>query len=84
MADYAKDASYRGLTEPFVSMDAPLVNTTSVDISYLVCPMTYTYKLKGVPTRELGRMAMVLHKEGSVWRFVSWTWAGTSTEIVTK
>jgi hypothetical protein len=46
--------------------------------------MTYLYKLKSVPMREPARMAMVLHKEGAVWRFVSWTWAGTIPQVAAK
>ena len=84
IADYNKDASAKGITDPSVSMDAPLVNTITGDVAYLVCPMTYTYKLKSVPMREPARMAMVLHKEDAVWRFVSWTWAGTVPKVAAK
>ena len=70
-ADFDKDAKAKGITEPMVTMDAPLVNTISGDVAYLVCPMTYIYKQKGVPMREPARMAMVLRKEGAVWRFLS-------------
>ena len=84
MADYDKDAKAKGITEPKVTMDAPLVNTISGDVAYLVCPMTYTYKQKGVSMREPARMAMVLHKEGTVWKFMSWTWTGTVPKAVAK
>jgi hypothetical protein len=83
-ADYAKDATAKGITEPSVSMAAPLVNSITGDVAYLVCPMTYMYKLKGVSMREPARMAMVLHKEGTVWRFVSWTWTGTVPKVAAK
>ena len=43
-------------------MDAALVDTMTGDVTYLVYPTTYMYKLKGVPMREAARMAMVLHK----------------------
>ena len=84
MADYDKDAKAKGLTEPMVTMDAPLVNAISGDVAYLVCPMTYIYKQKGVPMREPARMAMVLRKEGTVWRFLSWTWTGTVPKAMAK
>jgi hypothetical protein len=84
IADYDKDAKAKGITDPLVTMDAPLVNTIDGDVAYLVCPMTYIYKLKNVPMREPARMAMVLHKEGAVWRFVSWTWAGTVPKVAAK
>jgi len=83
-ADFDKDAKAKGITEPMVTMDAPLVNTISGDVAYLVCPMTYIYKQKGVPMREPARMAMVLHKEGAVWRFMSWTWTGTVPKAAAK
>ena len=84
MADYDKDAKAKGLTEPKVTMDAPLVNAISGDVAYLVCPMTYIYKQKGVAMREPARMAMVLHKEGAVWKFMSWTWTGTVPKAAAK
>jgi hypothetical protein len=84
MADYDKDAKAKGITEPMVTMDAPLVSSITGDVAYLVCPMTYLYKLKGVPMREPARMAMVLHKEGAVWRFASWTWTGTVPKAAAK
>jgi hypothetical protein len=83
-ADYDKDAKAKGITDPVVTMEAPLVNTIDRDVAYLVCPMTYTYKLKGVAMREPARMAMVLQKEGAVWRFTSWTWAGTVPKVAAK
>jgi hypothetical protein len=84
IADYDKDANAKGITDPLVTMDAPLVNTITGNVAYLVCPMTYTYKLKSVAMREPARMAMVLHKEGAVWRFVSWTWTGTIPKVAAK
>lgn len=84
IADYDKDAKAQGITNPLVTMDAPLVNTISGDRAYLVCPMTYSYKLKSVAMREPARMAMVLHKEGAVWRFMSWTWTGTVPKVAAK
>ena len=83
-ADYDKDARIRLITDPMVTMDAPLVSTVDGDTAYLVCPMTYLYKQKGVAMREPARMAMVLHKEGGVWRFASWTWAGTVPRTAVK
>jgi hypothetical protein len=61
-----------------------MVNTIAGDVAYLVCPMTYTYKLKSVSMREPARMAMVLHKEGTVWRFLSTTWIGTVSKVAAK
>jgi hypothetical protein len=29
-------------------------------------------------------MAFVLHKEGDVWRFLSWTWTGTVPKPAAK
>jgi len=65
-------------------MDAALVDTMTGDVTYLVYPTTYMHKLKGVPMREAARMAMVLHKEGAAWRFVSWTWTGTVPKVAAK
>jgi len=83
-ADYDKDAKAKGITDPLVIMDPALVETVTGDVAYLVCPMTYMYKLKGVPMREPARMAMVLHKEGATWRFMSWTWTGTVPKVAAK
>jgi hypothetical protein len=39
-ADFDADARAKGLTDPMVSMDAPLVNDVTGDVAYFVCPMT--------------------------------------------
>jgi hypothetical protein len=54
------------------------VKTETANRAYLVYPAVYTYavytyKEKGVATRETARMAFVLKKEGTSWKIVSWT-----------
>ena len=76
-ATFGADAKSSGLTEPKVTMSAPLIKNLAATQAYLVYPSVYTYKLKGVAMREAGRMAIVLRKEDTGWKIASWAWTGT-------
>ena len=81
-ADLEKLCKDQGITDPAVSLGPVDVKTETATHAYLVYPSVYTYKLKGVATRETARMAFVLKKEGTSWKIVSWTWTGTNPQPV--
>jgi hypothetical protein len=71
-----------GISDPAVSLGPVDVKTVSATHAYLVYPAVYTYKQKGISTREPARMAFVVKKEGTTWKIVSWTWTGTNPQPV--
>jgi hypothetical protein len=66
-----------GVTEPKVTLGAPVVKNVTSEQAYLTYPSLYTYKLKGISMRETGHVAIVLRKEASAWKIAGWTWTGT-------
>jgi hypothetical protein len=76
-AGFGADAKALGITEPKVSLSAPIVMNVTAEHAYLIYPAAYTYKLKGVSMREPAHMAFALRKEGSAWKIAAWTWSGT-------
>lgn len=67
-----------GVTDPKVTLGAPVVRNVTSGQAYLTYPSLYTYKLKGVSMRETGHVAIVLRKESSsAWKIAGWTWTGT-------
>ena len=66
-----------GISEPKVTLGAPIVRNVTSGQAYLIYPSVYTYKLKGTSMRENGRVALVLRKEASAWKIAAWTWTGT-------
>jgi hypothetical protein len=66
-----------GVTEPKVTLGAPVVKNVTSGQAYLTYPSLYTYKLKGISMRETGHVAIVLRKEASAWKIAGWTWTGT-------
>jgi hypothetical protein len=76
-AAFEADAKAVGLTEPRVTLSAPIVKNLTSEQAYLIYPSVYTYKLKGVSMRETGHIAIVLRQETSVWKIAAWTWTGT-------
>lgn len=66
-----------GITEPKVTLGAPIVKNVTSEHAYLVYAVVYTYKLKGVAMREPARLAIALRKEASAWKIAAWTWTGT-------
>jgi hypothetical protein len=76
-AAFGADAKSLGITEPKVTLSAPIVKNLSADHAYLIYPAVYTYKLKGVSMREPAHMAFALRKEDSDWKIAAWTWTGT-------
>jgi hypothetical protein len=75
-ADYDKHAAATGVTEGKVEVGAATRIEKTATSAYVVMPAVYLYKEHGKPVREEAQIASVLHKEGGVWKIVSWTWTG--------
>ncbi len=76
-AAFEANSKKLGLTEPKVTLSAPMVKNITSAQAYLIYPSIYAYKEKGVSMRETGRIAIVLRKEGAAWKIAAWTWTGT-------
>ena len=73
---YNANASANGITDGFVTLEAPWEVDVKGDIAYVVFPAKYAYQQHGKPVLENGSVfAVVLHKMDGSWRIVSWTWA---------
>ncbi len=75
-ADYAKDAAAQGITDPKVVLGAVTREIVAGDRAYVIAPSTYTFKLKGVPMREVAQMTFALRKLPAGWKIIAWTWTG--------
>ncbi|MEO7275902.1 MAG: nuclear transport factor 2 family protein [Vicinamibacterales bacterium] len=70
------DAKKQGITEPSVKIGAPTRTEMSGDMAYVVVPVVYSFKLKGVAMTERAQMTYVLKKGPSGWLIHGWTWTG--------
>jgi ketosteroid isomerase-like protein len=76
MSDYDSNAKRNGITDGVVTLGKPSHVDVTGDYAYVVIPSTYTWKEKGVPTREDGStFTFALHKEAAGWKFAGWSWA---------
>ena len=76
MSDYDSNAKRNGITDGVVTLGKPSHVDVTGDYAYVVIPSTYTWKEKGVPTREDGStFTFALHKETAGWKFAGWSWA---------
>jgi ketosteroid isomerase-like protein len=76
MSDYDTNAKQNGITDGVVTLGKPSHVDVTGDRAYVVIPSTYTWKQKGVPTREDGStFTFAMHKEQAGWKFAGWSWA---------
>jgi hypothetical protein len=67
-----------GNTDGAVKLGKPTRVVVSADRGYVVLPVVYTYKAKGVAMREPAQMVYALQTGTSGWKITGWTWAGTT------
>jgi len=73
--DFDADAKKNGMSEGSVKLGKPRHVDVSGDRAYVVVPVTFSYKLKGKPTKESGSMLTVaLQKGAKGWQIAAWTW----------
>ena len=75
-ADLDSDAKKNGITDPTVTLSAPVRTETTGDQAYVVVPAVYTYKARGVAMREAAHMTFALKKGPGGWLIHGWTWTG--------
>jgi hypothetical protein len=76
------DAKKNGMTEAKVTLRAPTRVETAGTDAYVVVPVVFTFKLKGVAMREAAQMTFVLRKDASGWMIHGWTWTGPRPQKV--
>jgi ketosteroid isomerase-like protein len=75
-ADLEAYAKKHGQTDQSVAVAAPTREETDGQQAYVVVPVTYTLKEKGVANRASAQMTVVLKKGASGWLIHGWTWTG--------
>jgi SnoaL-like domain len=75
-ADLDADAKKRGITEPSVTIKAATRTESNGDSVYVVVPVVYSFKERGVSMREPAQMTFVLKKGPTGWLIHGWTWTG--------
>lgn len=75
-ADLDSDAKKIGMTEPAVTLGAVSRIEKNGDQAYVVVPVVYTFKQRGVAMRAAAQMTCVLKKGAGGWLIHSWAWTG--------
>ena len=70
------DGKARKITEPVVTLGAPIRMETTGDQAYVVVPAVYTFKQAGAAMRESAQMTFALKKGAAGWLIHGWTWSG--------
>ena len=83
-ADLDSDSKKRGVTEPMVTISAPIRTESDGSQAYVVVPAVFTFKEKGVPMREAAQMTFILKKGASGWLIHGWTWTGPKPQKAAK
>jgi hypothetical protein len=81
-ADLEADAKKNSITDPMVTLSAPIRIERTVDQAYVVVPAVYTFKQRGAAMREVAQMTFVLRKAASAWLIHGWTWTGPKPQAV--
>jgi ketosteroid isomerase-like protein len=81
-ADLEKVEKAAGMSEQKVTLGKVNLSTSTGDAGYVSIDAVYSYKEKGVPTREPARMTFALRKTGGEWKIAGWTWSGSKPEKV--
>lgn len=74
--DYGMDAQDRGVTEGKVTLGTPQRIESNGKAAYVVVPVTYDYKEKGVAMHEDATMTCTLTKASGAWLINGWSWNG--------
>lgn len=70
------DAKKQGITEPMVTLSAPIRTEQQNEHAYVVVPAVYTFTQRGTAMREASHMTFVLKKGAGGWLIHGWTWTG--------
>jgi hypothetical protein len=69
-----------GNTDDHVTYGKPVHVEVGVDRAYVVLPVVYTFKQKGVAQKETAHMALTLQKGNTGWLITGFSWAGTKAK----
>ncbi len=73
---YNANAKKNEITDGIVTLGTPWHVDVTGGRAYVVVPVTYTYKQKGIPVTESGSIFTVaLKKVAAGWRITAWAWA---------
>jgi hypothetical protein len=71
---FGADATASGITGGVITMQTPkYINVTGTH-AWVVVPLTYTYKTKGVAGKETGLLVFTERKTGGRWLFTTMSW----------
>jgi ketosteroid isomerase-like protein len=76
VADLAKDAEAKGITDQSVEIGKPTRTLVTGDTAYVIVPSIYRFKQKGVAMSEAAQMTFVLRSTAIGWKIAGWTWTG--------
>ena len=76
IADLTASDQKQGVTDGAVELGKPTRVETSDKVAYVIVPVVYTFKQKGVPMREPAQMTYVVKQDAKGWLIHSWTWTG--------
>jgi hypothetical protein len=70
------DSKAHGDTDESVALGPLTRKVESPTGAYLIYPITYLFKHKGVAMSEPSQITFALVKEGTTWKIAAWTWTG--------
>ena len=76
LGDLAKDDAARGRTDGHVTLGAPKREEVAGEAAYVIVPVDYAFKDRGVALHEPSQMTLTLRKTSAGWKITSWTWTG--------
>jgi len=74
--DYGIDSEDRGITDAKVTLGTPQRIESDGKAAYVVVPVTYDYKEKGVAMHQDATMTCTLTKASGAWLLNGWSWNG--------
>jgi hypothetical protein len=86
LSDFNAFSKANEITDAVATLGKPKHINITGDRAYVVAPATYTYKMKGNPTKESGSILTVaLQKGPSGWRITGWSYtAGIEAAVKTE
>ena len=66
-----------GMTDQQVTLGKVNLTESTVDVAYVAMEAVYSYKQKGVATREPAHMTFALRKGAGGWKIAAWAWTGS-------
>lgn len=81
-ADLERDAMANGITDQVVTLGDPTRKELAGDRAYVIVPVVYTFKERGVAMSETAQMTFALVRSDGGWLIHGWTWTGPAPQPV--